>query len=126
MSSLVTFHVAVFLVVVAVFYRLFINGARENARFKIYKVRDDLILLVAQKTLREDDLIFTHFYKRTNDLLRAAPNVGIDDVAEVMFTQQYRSDLDRAMTEARKRIARIHSDSLMADSRIKKVVLEYY
>lgn len=126
MSSLVIFHLVIFLVVVAVFYRLFINGARENARFKLYKVRDDLILLVAQKALREDDPVFLHFYTRINTLLRSAPNVGIDDIAEVMFTQKYRADLDKAMMDARKRIAKVHGDSLMSNPKVKEVALEYY
>lgn len=45
-------------------------------KYKLYKVRDQLIYLVATGKIREQDLIFTRFYKAVNCFIQEADRIN--------------------------------------------------
>ena len=62
--------------------KLRINTMRKAATYSLYRVKDDLVCLVAEGKMKEDSKIFKHYYNRINTLLKLAPNVGIDHAIE--------------------------------------------
>lgn len=77
---------------------------RKSVLFKMYAVRDQFVMLVADDKLSEDSKVFQYYYKRINILLSRAPNIGFDDVLNVVFikikTNNMESSLKMAMKES--------------------------
>lgn len=119
-------HAFIFLIVSIIFYSLFLKATREKARFNLFKVRDSLILLVANEKMIETDPIFLHFYKRVNLLLQKTPKVGVDDIIQVLLTKSDLKQFDKNLLQARKRIAEINSDPALNNIEIRSVVKNYY
>ncbi|MBX3611119.1 MAG: hypothetical protein KF871_14605 [Hydrogenophaga sp.] len=126
MIQLLALHVLVFLVAAFVFYHLFLRSARMRARFRLYEVRDRLILLVARQQLAEESQVFRHCYGRVNELLAAMPDVGVDDILEVVLSRRKNEDFDHALMQARARLARISQDDALTDDDVKSVVRDYF
>lgn len=65
-----------------VFYNLHLKVKRRAASFRLYAVRDALILLVAKGKLSEESKVYQYYYERINKTLSYAPNVGLDDALQ--------------------------------------------
>lgn len=124
--SITLLHALIFLVISAIFYNLFLKATREKARFNLFKVRDNLIILVANEKMSETDPIFVHFYKRVNLLLQQTPKVGFDDIIEVLLLKSDPKEFDKNLNQARKKIAQINSDPALKNIEIRTVVKDYY
>lgn len=126
MIPLLLLHTLVFAIAAVVFYVLFLRSARMRARFRLYEVRDKLILLVAREQLSEEDHVFRHLYGRVNGLLQAMPNVGVDDILHVVLSQRRNEDFDQALAQARTRLAKLSRDPAIDDADVKSVVRQYF
>jgi hypothetical protein len=116
------------LIIAAAFlYRRFIEAARLRAQFKLFAVRDDLVLLVASGLLKEDNPIFEYHYKRVNALLKSAPKIGIDDILHAVFNHpQEFKDFDKELVKTSARIKELFDSPLMKEGDVKRVVESYY
>jgi hypothetical protein len=112
-----TLHLTIFLLVCAVAYWFYIDGMRIKAKFALYKVRDEFVFYVAAGKLNEDGRFFQFFYTSINTMLREAPNVGIDDILEII--PQESIHIRKARKDSLKAIL---SDPAMEDAEIKKTV----
>lgn len=117
-------HVAIFLSAVVYFYHKTVLAQRENASFKMYKVRDEFVYLVASDVMTETDPVFSYYYKRINSILAMAPNIGIDDVLHAMFNNT--SDIDKAIEKARKEAEKIMASSSAKNDDVRRAMESYY
>jgi len=99
---------------------------RKAACFALYKVRDDLVCLVAEGKLREDSAVFEHYYERANTFLAAAPNVGFDHMLEALIAMRKNRDFKQGIQAAKKKIAEIQKLPEMQDEEVRKVISDYY
>lgn len=110
-------HLVIFSLVCFVAYRFYIGALRTKAKFALYKVRDELIYHVATGKIKEDEKFFQFFYTAVNTLLCEAPNVGIDDIIEII--PQESDHIKKARKDS---IRSILSDPAMKDNEIKNTV----
>jgi autonomous glycyl radical cofactor GrcA len=99
---------------------------RKAACFRLYKVRDDLVCLVAEEKLNEDSRVFQYYYKRTNNLLNHAPNIGLDDLLESIFLIKRNGNLEKAVQKVKKEADDISSLKELKDPEVRAVVVDYY
>jgi len=99
---------------------------RKAACFRLYKVRDDLVCLVAEEKLNEDSKIFQYYYKRTNGLLNHAPNIGLDDLLESIFLIKRNGNLEKAVQKVKKETEDIAGLKELKDPEVRAVVVDYY
>ncbi len=117
-------HSAIFFAAVLYFYIKYISLQRERAKFNLYKVRDDLVYLVASGVIEETDPVFSYYYKRINSILSMAPNVGIDDLLNVMFNDS--KNFERSISKAKKEVDKILSSSSAKKDEVRQVIERYY
>ena len=111
----------------AVFF-MYLNSrtARRAASYKLYAVRDRLILLVAQGKLSEDSRIFQYYYSRVNDLIALAPNIGFDDVLNGYIILKENKNFEKSMKEAEARANEMHRLLKTESTEISDAVSAYY
>ncbi|MTW21157.1 hypothetical protein [Allochromatium palmeri] len=119
-------NAAIFAVGLIVLYQLFLGIIRKQACFAMYAVRDDLIYLVASGALKEDGPVFRHYYTRVNQLLRAAPNVGLDRLLEAIFTRWEEHDFNEMLRQADAKASILFRDQAFDDQDVRRVVAAYY
>jgi len=95
----------------------------ESSRFRMFAVRDELVLLVAKGLLKKDSVIFTHYYRMSNDVLRMTDNMHFEGLFQALFT----SKQSEAHREKRNQTIKIVHDQLKhEDECVRHAVLEYY
>lgn len=99
---------------------------RKAACFALYKVRDDLICLVAEGKLDESSQVFQYYYKRINNLLVAAPHVGHDDVQLSLISQRNNKEFDKVLEQARREAESIRQLKEMRLEEVRQVVASHY
>lgn len=120
-------HLLLFALVVAFLYRKYIEAARLRAQFGLFAVRDSLVLLVASGVLKEDNPVFEYHYKRVNSLLKAAPNIGVDDILHAVFNHPKEfKDFDKVLLETEAKIKQLFDNPAMKEADVKRVVESYY
>jgi len=119
-------HVMLLGMIVLVAYGMHMRTLRLRAGFNLYRIRDKLVLLVATDQLPEDSHLFKHYYGAVNGLLAAAPKVGFDDVLHTLFNKFDPENFQHAVSQAKKRAARLASDPLLNDPEVRQTVVEYY
>lgn len=120
--------------------RLFRSQDAAIQKYKLYKVRDDLIHLVAARGIAEEDPMFTYFYqsimfviKRTDiltlrsllDALRDAKANGLDP-AENEFVNQLNLDLSNKAPEVRRVVTEFYQavlETLLENSWLLRVMV---
>jgi len=117
-------HTIIFLLVVLFFYRKYVFAQREKYSFRMYKVRDDFVYLVASGEMTETDPVFSHFYKRINSILSMAPSVGIDDILHALFNNS--SNFDKSLAKVNKQIERINNSDTVKKEEVKLAIENYY
>lgn len=120
------FFIALGFLVAATLYIAKKAVIRKAACFKLYKVRDDLVCLVAENKLAEDSRIFQYYYKRSNAWLKSAPNIGLDDALEAILLTKKKATLENALQQARKEATEIANLKEMKDPEVNAVVVDYY
>jgi hypothetical protein len=120
-------NAAIFGVSLLVLYKFFLSIIRKRACFRMYAVRDDLVYLVASGVLDEDNKVFQHYYRRTNDLLCAAPDIGIDNILRVVFTMKRDGeDFDGILMKAEEQTKVLFEDKAFLNEEVRRVVSQYY
>jgi hypothetical protein len=98
---------------------------RKKACFKMYAVRDSLILLVAENKLNEDSKVFQYYYKRVNSLLAHAPNIGMDDVAQSLIKTS-NGDFEKALKKSENELKEILKLREVESPEVREVISQYY
>lgn len=126
-NSVFWIHAAVLAAAFAVAYVFYMRTLRLQAKYRLYKVRDDFVYLVASGQIEEDSRVFGHYYARINALLKAAPSIGIDDILQRIFhdfktPEQY----EQMMVQASRQAEQLFKDPVFKNSDVKDAVSEYY
>lgn len=99
---------------------------RKAACFALYKVRDDLVCLVAEGKLPEDSAVFQHYYERANSFLSATPRVGFDHMLEALIAMRKNHDLAKGIEGAKRKVAELQKLPEMQAEEVRQVVADYY
>ncbi|ELA8132932.1 hypothetical protein [Vibrio parahaemolyticus] len=67
--------------------------------YRMYAIRDELVLLVAKDKIQENSRVFQYYYKRINILLQHAPNIGLDDMVSQLISTKKSSKVDLEQTK---------------------------
>lgn len=120
-------NAAMFAVALVVLYVVFRATLRKKACFAMYAVRDDLVYLVASGKLDEDGHVFQHYYTRVNAILSAAPNIGLDNMLETIFTKWTTpQDFAEFLEQADQKAQRLFRDDAFNDAGVRCVIADYY
>lgn len=122
--SALLIHAVIFLAFAVFFYSRLIRAQRLRSIYGLYKVRDDLVYLVASDVVAETDPVFTFYYKRVNAILSMAPNVGIDDILHNMLTSG--NDIERALAKAKKDVDRVLAHETAQKKEVSEIIERYY
>jgi hypothetical protein len=120
-------NAAIFFTALLVLYVMFRSTLRKKACFEMYAIRDDLVYLVASGQLSEDNHVFQHYYTRANALLASAPDIGIDNLLEAIFTQRTsRRDFVEFLARAESKAQRLFQDVAFENPQVRCTVANYY
>jgi hypothetical protein len=124
--SALDLNAAAFAVALIAMYFVFRLTLRKKACFAMYAVRDDLVYLVASGKLDEDGRVFRHYYDRVNAILSAAPNIGLDNMLETIFTKWTTpQDFAGFLDQADKKAQRLFRDAAFNDAAVRCAVADY-
>lgn len=121
-------HAGIIAIAIAVAYSMYIKTLRLRSTFSLYKVRDQFVYLVASGVLTEDDPVFKYYYERINLLLKLSPNVGVDDIIQVML-QQYKKSPERfneLVSQAKAKADKLSEEPSFSHDQAKQAVRDYY
>lgn len=90
--------------------------------YKLYKVRDELIFLVAQEKLKEQDLLFQKFYSAINFFIQHSNHITLTSLVSA-FRDARKKKLDPAESE---NWEKIHESLQRQDEEVVRVVYEFY
>jgi hypothetical protein len=125
MTTFIMLHIAVFIIAFIVFYSLILRNARLRAKFRLYKIRDRLILLIAQDKLSEDNPVFVHFYNRVNSIIGQIPFIGIDDVLHAVLLFDGSKDYRTAIERTQAKLEKLWKDPALENPEVRSVVKDY-
>jgi hypothetical protein len=91
-------------------------------KYRLYKVRDELIMLVAKGLVREDEFIFENFYRATSFYIKKTNTITLSTfIAAVMDAEKTGLDL-----ATRERVKRVHEALKSKDPRVGRAISEFY
>lgn len=91
-------------------------------KYKLYKVRDDLIMLVAKGKLSEDDFIFKKFYPTISFFIRKTHKITLANFVTVVGDMEHKGQ-DLA---AKEMVVRIHKELESKDDEVSAAVFQFY
>ncbi len=101
-------------------YRLIKNEAAKIQKYRLYKVRDDLVYLVALDKLKETDHLFVLFYGLCNHLIKTTKeNLSLKGFVQAV------SSADNNPAEE-KQLRKIVEELRKRDPEVSDVVSEFY
>ena len=121
----VTLLTIILLVFVASSFYTYIVLKRDATRlqkYKLYKVRDDLIYLVAVGKLNKDDFVFESFYNASNHLVKAVEHINLASLVRAIKEARQRG-LDPA---AENKLQQIHRALQTKDREVINAVNGFY
>jgi len=95
--------------------------SREDARiqkYKLFKIRDNLIHLVAENKLREDSFVFEYFYRAIDFFIKHTDQLTLKSVVEAL-RQAQNSGLDPS---AAAELKRVENELLQESAEVRSVV----
>lgn len=119
----VIFVLALSCIAILPFIRMAWKSEIESCRYKIFAVRDNLILLVASGKLDEDSLLFRHYYKRTNDILRLTEKMHFEGLYQALASTKLSK---QRITDHKERITSIEKIINDSDAQVKEAITAYY
>ncbi len=91
----------------------------DGNRYMFFKVRDDLVMLVAEGYLKENEFLFQTYYKMTNRIINNTHRFTFKSIVQSLTKIDEKmaknSDFDRMEKELKEK-----------DQEVKKVILEFY
>ena len=125
MNTAIAINALVFAVCVGVLWRVFIHTLRQQARFKLFAVRDKFVLLVAQGSIDESSAVFRHYYGRVNTLINETH--GLDDILHAAFKKWTDADdFARMLEQADKQAKKLFGDNAFKQRDVCLAVEAYY
>jgi hypothetical protein len=108
--------------IVAVYWNIYKKGMQADNRYKLYKVRDDLIFLVAKGTISEEDFIFKTFYEWTNSYIQHINRFTLKEINKAMQEARDKGYLK----EMHEFVERIQRELTNKDKEVKEVTQEFF
>ncbi len=121
----VTLLVMVLIVLAASHFFARLRARRHAAlaqKYRLYKVRDDLVYLVASGVVREDDPVFREFYEATNYFINATDSINLRGLLSAIREARKRG-IDPAATRKR---AEVHDALKHRDGKVAEAVGHFY
>jgi hypothetical protein len=103
-------------------HRLFSKTDAGIRKYKLFRVRDNLVRLVAEGQLREDDFVFEFFYRAVDFLIKHTDHLNLKSVVQVLREAQKRG-IDPAAAQA---LERINNKLPQEPPEVREVVSDFY
>lgn len=117
------FILALSCIAILPFIRMAWKSEIESCRYKIFAVRDNLVLLVASKKLDESSLLFRHYYKRTNDILRLTDKMHFEGLYQALTSTKLSK---QRIVDHKERMVNIQKIISESDPQVKDAITAYY
>jgi len=114
------------LIIVALFRFMRSQIRRQEARYALYRVRDDLIGLVAADKLDEEDRVFSYYYKRINSSLESIPVYGLDQALVAYIRYKDSDSFRKRLDNERKETEQLLKDISKLDPAVRTVIVDFY
>jgi hypothetical protein len=101
---------------------LFSRADAQIQKYKLFRIRDKLIHLVAEETLREEDFVFEFFYRAIDFFIRHTDQVNLKSVVQALRQAQERG-LDPT---AAQELERVQRELSRATPEAREVVWDFY
>jgi cbb3-type cytochrome oxidase subunit 3 len=110
------------LLVLAYLFRIRKRVRRDGSRYMFFKVRDDLIMLVAQGHLREDEFLFKEFYNAVNRFVNSTEHFTLKNIIRGLS----RLDEEKKLGSEGSFAKRVEEELKGKHPCVKHVVSEFY
>lgn len=120
------FHAGIMAVAVVIAYFSYMRTQRVRAAFMLYRTRDRFIYLVASGVLSEESVAFRHYYSRINQVISAAPNVGLDDLLQMMLTKFKPEDFQRIVAKSEEQVKKLKESKDFTHQEVRDAASDYY
>jgi hypothetical protein len=100
----------------------FASCEAQVQKYKFYRIRDDLIRLVAENKLREESFVFEFFYRAVDFFIRHTNQMNLRSLVRALREAQERG-LDPAST---KEVARVQRELAQESSEVREVIWNFY
>ena len=107
---------------IAVYRNVYKKEMQADNRYKLYKIRDDLIFLVAKGAIEEDDFIFKTFYEWTNTYIQKIHKFTLKEINKAMQEAKQKGYLK----EIEEFTAKMEQELAHKDKEVKKVTQEFF
>lgn len=114
------------LVIVAIFRFMRSLIRRQEARYGLYRVRDDLVGLVAAGKLDEESKVFNYYYKRINSSLESIPVYGLDQALVAYISFKDSETFRKLLSTEQKETLKIVSEVSSLDPAVSAVIVDFY
>jgi hypothetical protein len=105
------------------FYKIIFRKGKEDAnRYRLFKLRDDLVYLVAKGTIKEDDFIFQTFYDMTNTYIQHIHKFNLREINKAMKKAKEKGHFERAAEFTERIISELNNK----DPEVKQVIQEFF
>ncbi|MCK4427683.1 MAG: hypothetical protein KAW16_04270 [candidate division Zixibacteria bacterium] len=105
-----------------VYRNVYKKGMKAADRYKLYKVRDDLVFLVAKGTIDEEDFIFKIFYEWTNTYIQHIHRFTLKEINKAMEEARENGYLK----EINEFQAKIERELANKENEVKEVTQEFF
>lgn len=120
------FHAGIMVIAIVIAYFAYMRTQRIKAAFMLYRTRDRFIYLVASGVLNEDSIAFRHYYGRINQIISAAPNVGLDDLLQMMLTKFKPEDFQRIVAKSEEQVKKLKESKDFSHQEVRDAASDYY
>lgn len=118
----------IFVVLLFLAYLFILNlktkARRMAAKFAMYDARDKFVFLVADDVIDELDPVFSFYYSRINDILSAAPNIGLDHMLSSILKSKT-SNIHDSIRRVKERTRELNNEKSMEIPAVKEAVTAY-
>ncbi len=96
------------------------EAKHDGNRYMFFKIRDHLVLLVAEGHLKEDDFLFREYYKMTNQIINNTHHFTFKNLIKGL------TQIDKTKLGKDKFIKKVKSELKKKGPEVEKVVSEFY
>lgn len=105
------------------FIRMAWKSEVETCRFRMFSVRDRLVLLVAQEKLDREGILFGHYYKMSNDVLRLTEKMHFEGLFQALMEGKLSQAKIKEYNALMKQLNQLLKK---ADTEVRDVITDYY
>lgn len=111
-----------FSLILFVYTKVYRKGRQDDNRYKLYKIRDDLIYLIAKGSISENDFIYQTFYEMTNTYINQIHKFNLRQINKAMQEAKEKGYLKEIQEFTQKIISELNTK----DSEVKHVVIQFF